>query len=121
MAAAWSEAVKKTEEALTRNKVNHDLVAKRLYQALNAKETKCKFDGGQFGINEWVYSKPLVAHDIRLKAAQLAAKLLQMEPPERKEILLNEDTLDAILRSLPPELGAAVRAELIELVSEERN
>jgi hypothetical protein len=52
MAQSWSAAVKKTNEAMERRKVTHDLVAMRLKQALNAKETKCKFNGGQFGTGE---------------------------------------------------------------------
>ena len=54
-------------------------VAMRLKQGLDATEQKV-FKGDE---DEIIYSKPLIAHRIRLDSAKLAAQLLEMEPAER--------------------------------------
>jgi hypothetical protein len=63
-----------------RAKLTTRKVLRRLVEGLDAKETKCKFDGGQFGTQEWVYSKKLVAHGTRLEAVKIAASILNLIP-----------------------------------------
>ena len=85
MAEAWSSALKKTQDALEKRRVTHDLVARRIAQGLNAKEIKPHFDGSPTGSGGWSYSRPLIAHHIRLGWAKLAAQLLEMEPAQKHE------------------------------------
>lgn len=82
---AWKDTLKEVQKALKKKGVTYDLIASRIKQGLNAKETHCKFDGGQFGSNQWEYSKGLVAHGARLGWARLAAELLDIKPAERHE------------------------------------
>jgi hypothetical protein len=63
----------------------------------------------------------MIAHGIRLKAVEVAAKLLDMEPPEKKEIMFDEETFNAILSGLPAGIGEAVRAELVKAISNKRD
>jgi len=59
-----------------------ETAALRLHQALNAKVVR-PFNGGPLGI---VYSKPLVDHGTRLKAAHLVAQVADIMPAERHEV-----------------------------------
>jgi phage terminase small subunit len=72
-----------TERELTRifeaAGVTTEKLAKRVKQALDAKETKvflCQKDG------ELVYSKKMIAHDIRLKAIRLAGEFVGAFAPK---------------------------------------
>jgi len=60
----------------------------RLKQALNAKETKAQFDTKR-GV--WVYSDPLISHDIRLKAIKLALTLYDAFPAQKHEVKARVD------------------------------
>jgi len=76
-------AREKTMKSLRRYGVTPGRVAKRLSEALDAKETKV-FNDKDDGI---VYSTPLVAHAARLKAIEIAVSLLDMKhEPTRIEI-----------------------------------
>ncbi len=93
-----SEIERVTERELTRifdaAGVTTEKLAKRVREGLDAKETKvflCQKDG------ELVYSKPMKAHDIRLKAIRLAAELREDFAP--KEINFNVSLLASRLQA----------------------
>jgi hypothetical protein len=84
------------QKALLKKGVTLCKVATRLREALDAEEVVTKFDGGQFGSQRFLYSKRLVAHNIRLSAAKLAAELLDMMPAEKIDVTVNETLADQI-------------------------
>lgn len=57
-------------------------VLRRIAQGLDSYETKCKFDGGQYGSQKWVYSKKLVNWETRSKSIDQAIAVLDMMPKE---------------------------------------
>ena len=77
----------KTLASLKRQGVTSGLVAKRLKEALNAEEIRV-FNDKDVGI---VYSEPLVAHQARLKAIEIASVLLEMKPSEKHDVNLKGD------------------------------
>jgi hypothetical protein len=56
---------------------------KAIAEGLAAKETKTSFDKDRA---RWAYSDPLIDHKTRLSAAALAISILDLKPPEKKEI-----------------------------------
>lgn len=78
---AATKAKAKTRKSLKRHKVTEDFVAQRLKEALDAEETKAFCT--KFG--DVVYSESMVAHGIRLRAIEIAANLLEMEPSKKHE------------------------------------
>ena len=56
---------------------------KRIAEGLDAHEVKPHYDKDR---GRWAYSKSLVAHGTRLKAAEMVISLLDMKPAERKKI-----------------------------------
>lgn len=56
---------------------------KRIAEGLDAHETKTFLDKRT---GEVVYSKPLIAHGTRLKAAEMTMSLFDMMPAERKKV-----------------------------------
>lgn len=75
---ARKQVLKKAKKA----GVTTDKVMLRLNEALDATETKV-FNDTEDGI---VYSEPLIAHQIRLKAVDLAIVLLDLKPAEKREL-----------------------------------
>lgn len=78
-------AREKTKKALKRYKVTEGVVAKRLREALDAKEVKVFNPKGNLDADGLIYSEPLIAHHIRTKAIEIAATLLEMKPSEKHE------------------------------------
>lgn len=76
--------------------------ALRLHQGLNAKVVKPKWvsiaadDEGNVLSGGWVYSKPLVDHTTRLRAADLVIKAMDVMPDERLRLSADGDLIDAI-------------------------
>lgn len=69
-------------DALTNQGIDGPYLAKKLKRELNAKETKAQIPKGH---TEFVYSKPLIAWDVRQKGRQDAHKLRSDYPPEKME------------------------------------
>jgi hypothetical protein len=66
--------------------------ALRIHQGLNAKLVKV-FNDKEAGI---VYSKPLVNHQTRLRAADLVTKAMDVLPDERIKMDVGGDLVDAL-------------------------
>lgn len=97
-------------KSLKRYRVTTGRVAKRLSEALDAHEVKVFHDKTS---GEIVYSKPLVAHHIRMKAVELAVSILEMKPPDRLDLRdttpperkLTDEELIARIEALRKETG----------------
>lgn len=85
---AADEAREKTIKELVRYKVTPGRVAKRLAEALDAHDVRVFHDKAT---GEIVYSKPLVAHGVRLKAVEISTVLLEMKPAEKHDVNLTGD------------------------------
>ena len=82
------------DNALVSQGINGPYLAKKAKRELNAKETKAQIPKGH---TEFVYSKPLIAWDIRQKARQDVHKLRGDYPSEKVEHTVTlEDKLRAI-------------------------
>lgn len=81
-ACAAKEAMRETEKLCARAGVTKSLVLKRIREGLDAHEVKATYDKDR---GRFQYSKPLIAHGIRLKAAEMASVMLNMRPPDRIE------------------------------------
>jgi len=79
-AEAYREDVRKICE---KKKLNLNTVISQLKAELGAKETRATYDKN---ILDWAYSNPLVAHMPRLKAIDIALKLLDAYPAEKKQL-----------------------------------
>ncbi len=66
--------------------------ALRLHQGLNAKLVRV-FNDKEAGI---VYSKPLVDHQTRLRAADLVTKAMDVMPSEKLDLNIHGDLVDAL-------------------------
>ena len=85
----------KTLKTLKRYRITPGRVAKRLSEALDAKEVKATYDKE---FREWVYSEPLIAHAPRLKAVELASVLLDMKPADKHEIDLKQPIVVEVVK-----------------------
>ena len=56
---------------------------KRIAEGLDAHEVKAHYDKDR---GRWAYSKSLVDHGTRLKAAEMVISLLDMKPAEKKKV-----------------------------------
>lgn len=83
-----------TLRSLKRYRVTPGRVAKRLSEALDAKEVKV-FNDKDAGI---VYSEPLVAHQIRIKAIEISSVLLEMRPSEKHDVSLNQPIVVEVVK-----------------------
>lgn len=69
-------------QALTKNKITLNKTCKRLNESMDAKIVKTF----KTKDNKIIHSKPLIAHDIRLKATVEALKLQQAYPVDKLQI-----------------------------------
>jgi hypothetical protein len=75
---AMEETAKECKKAgLTKSRT-----LKRIREGLDAFETKATYDRAA---SKFMYSKPLVNHNVRLDAAKMAIELLRMKPPTQVE------------------------------------
>lgn len=122
---AGREVREETARILREKGPNLEKVLLRLRQALNAKETRVFNPRGNTTESGLLYSKPLIAHGIRVKAIDLALQLHDAYPSKKHQhsgsITLNSDLLNAILDALPREYASAVCDKLVELVSKDGN
>ena len=81
-ACAAKEAMRETEKLCARAGVTKIRVLKRIREGLDAFETKATYDRAA---SKFMYSKPLVDHNVRLDAAKMAIELLRMKPPTQVE------------------------------------
>ncbi len=77
---AWAITAQKVMESLEKQGVTLDFAAQRLREGLDATEVKARYVPG----DGWKYSKPLVAHDIRLRALALTSTLMGIEQVHRQ-------------------------------------
>lgn len=106
-----SEAQKETvrdlmaswHDALRKEGINETLLAKKLKRELNAKETKCFKTTDKDGTSDVLYSKPLIAWDIRQKARMDAQKLLSLYPVEKVD---HSGTVNVALQLSPQDREA---------------
>ena len=86
-------------DALKKEGINERLIAKKLKRELNAKETKVFNPKGNNKPEGLIYSKALVAWEIRQRARMDVQKLLGLYPIEKREISGSID----LRRPLTPE------------------
>ena len=86
-------------------------VLMRINQGLDAHETKCKFDGGQYGEQKWVYSKKLVNWETRSKSIDQAILVLNMKPqPDEFEDTLPATPVKVVIEVIDARKGAGEQA-----------
>jgi hypothetical protein len=96
-----SEVRAKTLQALEDQNVTIKRIARVLSIELKAFETKAFLDKKSGKV---VYSRPMLAHGPRLKAAELSIKLLDMNPAEKHEVKHGfDEPLIEIVRKLRAE------------------
>jgi hypothetical protein len=71
------------DEAFKSSGITPTYLAKKLKRELNAKENKAQIPKGE---NEFVYSKNMIAWDVRQKARQDAHQIMGDYPAKRHEI-----------------------------------
>ncbi len=72
-----------------------DKVLLRLRQGLNAKEIKAHYDKDE----GWQYSKPLIAHNIRLRTTQVALNLYDAMPSEKHDVTVRGNPMQAMAQA----------------------
>jgi hypothetical protein len=97
-------ARRKTLKAAKKAGVTIDKFMQRLNEALDAEEVKV-FNDKDSGI---VYSDPLIAHQIRVKALELTAVILDLKPVEKREVTGNNGGPIGIAMEAGPGLLAAL-------------
>ena len=95
-------------DALKKEGINERLIAKKLKRELNAKETKVFNPKGNSKAEGLIYSKALVAWDIRQKARMDAQKLLSLYPPEKHEV---KHDLTGSLMEIAVQAGRKIQGE----------
>ena len=81
-AEAAKDAMKETERLCKKAGLTKSKVLKRIREGLDAHKVVATFDRQSSGFQ---YSKPLVDHTTRLRAAEMAIDLLRMKPPTQVE------------------------------------
>lgn len=76
-------AMKETERLCKNAGLTKSKTLKRIKEGLDAHEVKATYDKD---LGRFAYSKKLVSHGLRLKAAEIAMDLLNLKPPEKKQI-----------------------------------
>ena len=79
---ACEYAMKETEKLCKKAGLTKSRTLKRIREGLDAFETKATYDRAA---SKFMYSKPLVNHNVRLDAAKMAIELLRMNPPKQIE------------------------------------
>lgn len=72
-----------------------DKVLLRLRQELSAKEIKAQYDKD----DGWQYSKALIAHNIRLRAVQVALNLHDAMPSEKHDVTVRGNPMQAMAQA----------------------
>lgn len=80
---AAREALEAFRNTLDEVGITGRYLARKLKREINALVTECTVPRG---MSEYVYSKSMVAHDIRVKALDMAFKLRGDYPAEKKEL-----------------------------------
>ncbi len=80
---ALKSVLAETKAAMKKAGLTTNRVIKRIKEGLDAYEVKTAFDKDR---GKFFYSKKLVSHGTRLKAAEMAIPLLDMKPVEKKQI-----------------------------------
>lgn len=79
---AGNEIRKRTQNILKKCGPSLTKVIQRLNEGLDAEEVKTHFDGEA---GKYFYSKPLIAHAVRLKAVDLALQLHDAMPSQKHD------------------------------------
>lgn len=82
-AEAARYAMKETEKLCKKAGLTKNRVLKRIKEGLDAHMVKATYDKD---VGSFVYSKALIDHGTRLKAAEMATVLLNMKPAEKRQI-----------------------------------
>ena len=96
------------EEVCRKEGICEVYLAKKLKRELNAKETKVFNPKGNSKAEGLIYSKALVAWDIRQKARMDAQKLLSLYPPEKHEV---KHDLAGSLMEIAVQAGRKIQGE----------